>query len=323
MKELKTKFDLSISAYDELFMTDEQRKEAKLPRIYNIPISEIDDFPNHPFRIRKDEDMELLKESLLETGIITPVIVRQKEDGRYEMISGHRRKYAATELGFETLPCSIVDVDRDEAAVIMVDSNFQRSKIGPCEKGRALKMKMDAIKHQGMRTDLTSAPNGTKLENPNGTKFNSGDVLAKENKSSHTNIYRYIALTKLLPDLQNVVDGDLMSMVAGVEISKLDDAAQCVVLNSGNALGRYPKPAEAVAIRKAYEDGAELSKELIRDIYNGKELNKKTLDINWDRVFEYLPDGLNDEEKWQMIEKALTYYNEYLEHQKKAKENVR
>lgn len=309
------KIDLGMTALDDLFSTEQQRQEAKLPKIYNIPISEIDDFPDHPFRVRKDEDMDILKESIKERGFITPAVIRKKEDGRYEMISGHRRKLAATELGLDTIPCDIVDISHDEATILMVDSNLQRSHIGPCEKGRALKMKMDAMKHQGMRTDLISAPNGT--------KFNSGDELAKENKSSHTNIYRYIALTKLIPDLQNTVDGGLMSMIAGVEIAKLETDAQYIVADCGSKLGRYPKPVEANAIRKAYEDGFELSKDLIRDIYNEKSITKRRFNIDWDEVFKVLPDGLSIDEKWQFIEKALIYYKGYLERQKKSREEAR
>ena len=151
------KIDLGMTALDDLFSTEQQRQEAKLPKIYNIPISEIDDFPDHPFRVRKDEDMDILKESIKERGFITPAVIRKKEDGRYEMISGHRRKLAATELGLDTIPCDIVDISHDEATILMVDSNLQRSHIGPCEKGRALKMKMDAMKHQGERPHFRQA----------------------------------------------------------------------------------------------------------------------------------------------------------------------
>ena len=147
------KLDLGMTALDELFMNDKERAENKLPKIFDIPLSEIDDFPDHPYRVLDDEDMQNLMESIRDRGVITPAMVRKKDDGRYEMISGHRRKHASERLGLETLRCEVVEVSRDEAIILMVDSNAQRSEILPCDKGRAYKMKFDAIKRQGQRTD--------------------------------------------------------------------------------------------------------------------------------------------------------------------------
>lgn len=146
------KIDLGMTNFDELFMTDAERKEVKLPRIYDIPIAEIDDFPNHPYEVKDDEDMQFLVENVKERGIITPATVRKKEDGRYEMISGHRRKRACELAGLETLRCDVVELDRDEAIILMVDSNLQRSDFLPMEKARAYQMKMEALKHQGKAT---------------------------------------------------------------------------------------------------------------------------------------------------------------------------
>ena len=161
------KLDLGMTALDELFMNDKERAENKLPKIFDIPLSEIDDFPDHPYRVLDDEDMQNLMESIRDRGVITPAMVRKKDDGRYEMISGHRRKHASERLGLENLRCEVVEVSRDEAIILMVDSNAQRSEILPCDKGRAYKMKFDAIKRQGQRTDLTSGPVGPKLERSN------------------------------------------------------------------------------------------------------------------------------------------------------------
>ena len=157
------KIDLGMTGYDELFMTDEERKENRLPKIYDIPLSEIDDFPEHPYRVLDDEDMEALMESIKERGVITPALVRKKDDGRYEMISGHRRKRACERLGLLSLRCELKDISRDEAIILMVDSNSQRSEIAPCDKGKAYKMRLEALNRQGKRTDLTSGPVGTKL----------------------------------------------------------------------------------------------------------------------------------------------------------------
>ena len=180
------KLDLGMTALDELFMNDKERVENKLPKIFDIPLSEIDDFPDHPYRVLDDEDMQNLMDSIRDRGVITPAMVRKKDDGRYEMISGHRRKHASERLGLETLRCEVVEVSRDEAIILMVDSNAQRSEILPCDKGRAYKMKLDAIKRQGQRTDLTSTPVGPKL----GERSN--DELAEQVGDSHTQIQRYV-----------------------------------------------------------------------------------------------------------------------------------
>ena len=189
------KLDLGMTALDELFMNDKERAENKLPKIFDIPLSEIDDFPGHPYRVLDDEDMQNLMESIKDRGVITPAMVRKKDDGRYEMISGHRRKHASERLGLETLRCEVVEVSRDEAIILMVDSNAQRSVILPCDKGRAYKMKkmkLEALKRQGQRTDLTSTPPGEKLE---GKDALSVTQISNESSESQTQIQRYIRLT--------------------------------------------------------------------------------------------------------------------------------
>ena len=204
------KLDLGMTALDELFMNDKERAENKLPKIFDIPLSEIDDFPGHPYRVLDDEDMQNLMESIKDRGVITPAMVRKKDDGRYEMISGHRRKHASERLGLETLRCEVVEVSRDEAIILMVDSNAQRSVILPCDKGRAYKMKLEAIKRQGQRTDLTSRPVGEKL---------SVAELAEDAEDSERQIHRYIRLTYLVDELQDFVDKGQMKMRPAVELS--------------------------------------------------------------------------------------------------------
>ena len=213
------KLDLGMTALDELFMNDKERAENKLPKIFDIPLSEIDDFPDHPYRVLDDEDMQNLMESIRDRGVITPAMVRKKDDGRYEMISGHRRKHASERLGLETLRCEVVEVSRDEAIILMVDSNAQRSEILPCDKGRAYKMKLDAIKRQGQRTDLTSTPLGEKLQ---GKDALSVTQVSNEAGESQTQIQRYIRLTYLVPELQEFVDKGQIKMRPAVELSYLD-----------------------------------------------------------------------------------------------------
>lgn len=195
------KLDLGMTALDELFMNDKERAENKLSKIFDIPLSEIDDFPGHPYRVLDDEDMQNLMESISERGIITPAMVRKKEDGRYEMISGHRRKHASERLGLEALRCEVVEVSRDEAIILMVDSNSQRSEIAPSDKGKAYKMKLEAIKRLPGRPSKNNVrPEGADFED--GRMNRSDEQLAEKSEDSARQIQRYIRLTNLVPELQ-------------------------------------------------------------------------------------------------------------------------
>ena len=246
------KLDLGMTALDELFMNDKERAENKLPKIFDIPLSEIDDFPDHPYRVLDDEDMQNLMESIRDRGVITPAMVRKKDDGRYEMISGHRRKHASERLGLETLRCEVVEVSRDEAIILMVDSNAQRSEILPCDKGRAYKMKLDAIKRQGQRTDLTSTPLGEKLQ---GKDALSVTQVSNEAGESQTQIQRYIRLTYLVPELQEFVDKGQMKMRPAVELSYLDEETQRDIVDRIDETEAFPSHDQAIRIRKAFEAG--------------------------------------------------------------------
>ena len=202
------KSDFTLTKLDDLFSTQEQRDEEKLSKIRDIPLTEIDEFPDHPFKVRDDEDMAQLIESIKERGVITPATVRQKEDGRYELISGHRRKRACELAGFDTLRCEVVDLNRDEATILMVESNYQRSQILPSEKAYAYKMRLEAMKRQGFRSDLTSTPVGQKF---------SVEQIADKSDDSKTQIQRYIRLTNLVPELLEYVDEGRIKMRPAVE----------------------------------------------------------------------------------------------------------
>lgn len=245
----ESKFDFS-AAYDEMFMDDEGRAENQLRKIYELPLSEIDDFPDHPYRVVDDEDMQQLTESIREIGVITPVTVHQKEDGRYEMISGHRRKYACEKLGYETIRADIIDVTRDEAIILMVDSNAQRSTICPCDKGKAYKMKLEAMNRQGERTDLTCAPEEHKLE---GVK--SRDILAAQSDDSREQIRRYIRLTYLTQELQDYVDSAQMKMRPAVELSYCTEETQRNVVDRIMETDIFPSHDQSIRIRRADEQG--------------------------------------------------------------------
>ena len=307
------KLDLGMTALDELFMNDKERAENKLPKIFDIPLSEIDDFPGHPYRVLDDEDMQNLMESIKDRGVITPAMVRKKDDGRYEMISGHRRKHASERLGLETLRCEVVEVSRDEAIILMVDSNAQRSEILPCDKGRAYKMKLDAIKRQGQRTDLTSDPVGPKLERSN-------EELAEKVGDSTTQIKRYIRLTYLVPELQEFVDKGQMKMRPAVELSYLDEETQRDIVDRIDETEAFPSHDQAIRIRKAYEAG-EIDYDKVRDIMAEEKPNQKPkFKFSFDRLKPYIPKDYSDSKAEDYVIKALEFYQKYL---KKQREQAR
>lgn len=306
------KLDLGMTALDELFMNDKERAENKLPKIFDIPLSEIDDFPDHPYRVLDDEDMQNLMESIKDRGVITPAMVRKKDDGRYEMISGHRRKHASERLGLETLRCEVVEVSRDEAIILMVDSNSQRSEIAPTDKGKAYKMKLEAIKRQqGERTDLTSAPVVQKLDGKS-----SRELLAETNDDSHEQIRRYIRLTYLVPELQDFVDKGQMKMRPAVELSYLDEETQRDIVDRIDETEAFPSHDQAIRIRKAYEAG-EIDYDKVRDIMAEEKPNQKPkFKFSFDRLKPYIPKDYSDSKAEDYVIKALEFYQKYLKKQR-------
>lgn len=310
------KLDLGMTALDELFMSDKERAENKLPKIFDIPLSEIDDFPGHPYRVLDDEDMQNLMESIKDRGVITPAMVRKKDDGRYEMISGHRRKHASERLGLQTIRCEVVEVSRDEAIILMVDSNSQRSEIAPTDKGKAYKMKLEAIKRQqGERTDLTSAPLVQKLDGKS-----SRELLAEASDDSHEQIRRYIRLTYLVDELQDFVDKGQMKMRPAVELSYLDEETQRDIVDRIDETEAFPSHDQAIRIRKAYEAG-EIDYDKVRDIMAEEKPNQKPkFKFSFDRLKPYIPKDYSDSKAEDYVIKALEFYQKYL---KKQREQAR
>ncbi len=301
-----------FSSADNPIFTDGEPQEIKLTKLYDIPISEIDDFPDHPYRVLDDEDMQDLMHSIIERGAITPATVRKKEDGRYEIISGHRRKRACERLGLETMRCEIAEVTRDEAIILMVDSNSQRSEIAPCDKGRAYKMKLEAIRRQqGERTDLTSVPLGQKLE-----PASSREIIAQKSDDSYTQIQRYIRLTYLVPELQDFVDEGRIKMRPAVELSYLDEESQRDVVDRIDETEAFPSHDQAIRLRKAYEAGS-ISYDVVTQIMAEEKPNQKPkLRISFDKLRPYVPVGFSDAKVEAFILKALEYYQRYLERQR-------
>ena len=298
------KSDFTLTKLDDLFTTQAQRDEEQLSKIRDIPLELIDDFPDHPFKVRDDEDMMQLVESVKERGVITPATVRQKEDGRYELVSGHRRKRACELAGFETLRSEIVDLNRDEATILMVESNFQRSEILPSEKAFAYKMRLEAMKRQGERTDLTLSPVGTKLR--------TADELAQECGDSRNQIHRYIRLTNLVPELLEFVDEGRIKMRPAVELSYLDEDCQRDVVDEIDLNDATPSHDQTIRMRKLFNEG-NLTTEAIHAVMSEEKPNQKEkIVLRGDRVRQLIPKNIPVRQTEDFVCKALEHYNKFL-----------
>lgn len=298
------------SALDELFMDDQGRAENRLPKIYDIPISEIDDFPDHPFYVRNDEDMDQLVASVKERGIITPVMLRRKEDGRYEMVSGHRRKKACELAGLETIKAEIRDLTRDEAIMLMVESNLQRSKILPSEKAFAYKMRLDAMNRQGQRTDLTSDPVGGKSSG-----IESASVVGVAGGDSGTQVRRYIRLTNLVPELLHMVDDGRIALRPAVELSYLHPAEQLSLVDTISYEEATPSLAQAIKMRQFSREGKLDSDVILSIMCETKGNQQEKIRIPTDRIRKYIPKDLTPQKTEEYILAALEHYQKYRERQ--------
>lgn len=301
--ETARKTDFNLPTLDDLFSTQEQRNEKNQPKIQDILIDLIDDFPNHPFKVKDDEDMNQLVESIKERGVITPATLRKKEDGRYELVSGHRRKRACVIAGYKTLRSEVVDISRDEAIILMVESNFQRSRILPSEKAFAYKMRLDAMKRQGKRTDLTSDPVGQKC---------SVEQIADNSCDSKTQIQRYIRLTNLVPELLELVDEGRMKLRPAVELSYLDEESQRDIVEEIDLNESTPSHAQTIKMRKFFNDG-KLTPEVISSIMSEEKPNQaEKIVLRGERVRNLIPKNLPIQQTEEYICKALEYYKKYL-----------
>ncbi|RHS50951.1 ParB/RepB/Spo0J family partition protein [Blautia sp. AM46-5] len=296
----KSDFVLSTKSLDDLFSTQEERDEAKLQKIRDIPLTEIDDFPDHPFQVREDEDMFQLVESIKERGVITPATVRQKEDGRYELVSGHRRKKACELAGFETLRCEVVDLNRDEATILMVESNYQRSQILPSEKAFAYKMRLEAMKRQAGR------PSKENLV-PVGQNY-SREELASQSGDSQTQIQRYVRLTNLVPELLELVDEGKIKMRPAVELSYLDEDCQRDVVDEIDLNDCTPSHDQTIRMRKFFNDG-KLTTEAVQAIMSEEKPNQREkIILRGDKVRSLIPKSVPLNQTEEYICKALEHY---------------
>ena len=299
------KSDFTLPTLDDLFSSQEERDEAMLAKIRDIPIEQIDDFPDHPYKVRDDEDMMQLVASIRDRGVITPATVRQKEDGRYELISGHRRKRASEIAGFETLRCEVVELDRDEATILMVESNLQRSQILPSEKAFAYKMRLEAMKRQGQRTDLTSVPMAQKSKT-------SRELLAEQVGESQDQIRRFIRLTELVPELLDFVDEGKIKMRPAVELSYLNEECQRDVVDEIDINDCTPSHDQTIRMRKMFEEG-KLTPEAIQAIMSEQKPNQREkIVIRGDRVRQLIPKNIPISQTEDFVCKALEHYTAFL-----------
>lgn len=309
----KKDIDLDLTGFAELFMNDEGRAESRLPRIYDIPLSEIDDFPNHPFKVKMDEDMNQLVQSVKERGIITPITLRQKEDGRYEIVSGHRRRKACELAGLERVPAEIKELSRDEAIILMVESNLQRSIILPSEKAFSYKMRLEAMKRQAGRPPKDNySPVGNNLA---GTT--SSELMAEQIGESKNQIYRYIRLTELIPELLDMVDENKIAFRPAVELSYLTETEQHNLLNSISYNDATPSLPQAIRL-KEFSKAGKLSAEVIEAILGEEKPNQKEkISFKAERLRPYIPSTVPLEKTEDYIIKALEYYQRARERQKR------
>lgn len=303
--------EMRLPSLDELFSSQEERDDAKLKRIYEIPLEEIDPFPDHPFKVQDDEDMMNLAESIRTNGILTPATVRKKEDGRYELLSGHRRLRACQIADIPTLRCEIVEMSLDEATIFMVDANFQRSKILPSEKAFAYKMKLDAMKRQGQRSDLTSTPMARKLQGKE-----TAEIIGDEVGESKDQIRRYIRLTELIPELLDMVDDGQIALRPAVELSYIPRLKQGHIWECIEIEQCTPSHTQAKRMRRMAEEG-KLTPESIEAIMLEEKPNQKErIVLRGDRFSRLFPPDLPMSKREDYIAAAMEFYGRHRERQR-------
>lgn len=319
MKEEKK---LKLPTLDELFTTEEERRNSNLEKVININIENIDNFKNHPFKVVVNDDDELLN-SIKEVGVTTPAIVRPKDNNRFELISGHRRKQSCEILGLETLPCVVRDLTDDEATILMVDCNYQREKILPSEKAFAYKLKMEALSHRGKRNDLTSSPLANKSTNGLTAQF-----IGEKFGDGKDNVYRYIRLTELIPEILNLVDEEKIALRPAVNISFLEKDEQEVLLDVMQYNDCTPSVSQSKEIRDLSKS-KQFNEDKVMQILNEEKGNQvEKIHLNRNRFNKVLP-KLEKSKVEDFIYQAIIHYNRFLERQsliekkKKLSEAVR
>lgn len=307
----KTESKMPLPKLDDLFTTEEERTNAKLEKVIDIKITDIDDFPEHPFKVIENDEMYNMRDSIIENGVLIPALVRQKPDGRYEMVSGHRRKFASQLANKDTIPCIVRDLSDDEAIIIMVDSNLQREEILPSEKAFAYKMKLEALSHQGKRIDLTCDQVGDKLD-----RKKSVQLLAEEVGDSKSQIQRFIRLTELIPELLDLVDEKQIALSPAVELSFLNDEQQYAVLDCIECNVATPSHAQAIRLKKMSQEGT-LTTDEIEDILSEEKPNQiPKIKFNATRIRNVLPKNIEEKKIEDFVVSAIEFYGKHLQRQK-------
>lgn len=304
MEKKETKIPLPKMNLDDLFSTQEERDSANLEKVVEVKLSDITDFPNHPFKVKDDDEMDKMRQSVEQYGVVHPILVRPTKDGKYEMISGHRRKRASELANKDTIPCIVRNLSDDEATIIMVDSNMQREEILPSEKAFAYKMKLEALGHQGKSTELTSGQVVRKLETT--------DLIGKENDESGRQVRRFIRLTELIPELLEMVDDKKIAFNPAVEISYLDEDNQYALLDCIEYSDATPSHAQAIVMKKLFQSG-ELDADKIDDILSEEKPNQKQkIKFDNDRIRNVLPKNIEEPKIEDFVVKAIEHYSKYL-----------
>ena len=299
--------EMRLPSLDDLFSSQEERDDAKLKRIYDIDLLDIDPFPDHPFKVQDDEDMINLAESIRTNGVLTPATVRRKEDGRYELLSGHRRYRACQLAGLDSLRCEVVDMNREEATIFMVESNFQRTKILPSEKAFAYKMRLEAMNRQGKRSDLTSGPLGQKL---------SRQELSDSVGESERQIHRYIRLTELIPELLDMVDEGEIAMRPAVELSYIPKLKQGEIWQRMEMEQCTPSHAQTIRMRRLADEG-KLTPEVIEAIMIEEKPNQKErIVLRGDRFNSLFPPDLPISKREDYVAAAMEFYGRHRQRQR-------
>ena len=300
--------DLGMTPLDDLFSTDESRAEAQLEKVVMLNPADISDFPNHPFKVKQDEAMAEMVDSVKQYGVLVPALVRPKADGGYEMVAGHRRKCAATLVGITEMPCIVRNLTDDEATIIMVDSNLQRETILPSEKAFAYKMKLEAIKRQGERTDLTSSPLDKKLKG-----LTSAQQVSQKSGDSQPQIYRYIRLTELIPSILDMVDSGKIAFRPAVELSYLSKEQQQSLYDTMECEDCTPSLAQAIKMKEFSRDG-KLTEEVILSIMQEEKPNQREKPAFRDeRITRLIPKSIPRGQETDFVIRALEFYNRHLQ----------
>ena len=318
MSKNEEKMHLPKITLDDFLSSQEERDNEKLEKVQMIPLDKITDFPNHPYRVVEDDEMFNMAESVKKWGVIHPVIVRPKEDGTYEMISGHRRKRASEIAGRNEIKAIVREMTDEEAIITMVDSNKQREKVLPSEKAFAYKMKLEAMKRQGQRNDLTSVPTAQKYAGKT-----SREIIAEEAGESQDQVRRYVRLTELIPELLNLVDEEKIKLRPAVEISYLTRDEQVDLLDAIECLQATPSHAQTIRMKELSQKG-ELTADEINNILEEEKPNQKEqIRFKYDKVKSYFPKGYSIEQMQNVIEKLLENYQKQWIKERKAKEYIK